>query len=167
MAKRKIDQLKDDVLATVGPLLKSWGAGDGMAALSIWVDRMTTAHDALQAHLVPLADSAGQYVEGSPETSRNAALSILPMSGSTRRRVLDEVYSTTFYGYVGLTDEALEQRLKIKHQTLSSARNHLVNAGWLMDSGKRAVASSKRPQVAWTMTPAAVEHLRTMAARAS
>ncbi len=162
MARRKIDQLKDDVLRQVGPLLESWGSGGTYElSLAVCIDRLASAWDKLQTHIIPIIDTPGEYVEGSPETSRNAALAFTPASGSVRRRILDEIWSTSFYGYVGLTDEVLEHRLKCKHQTLSSARNFLVQAGWLVDSGKRAASTTtKRPQVVWSLSPAALAVLR-------
>jgi hypothetical protein len=52
------------------------------------------------------------------------------------------------------TDDELEQRSGNSHQTISSARNWLVEAGWVQDSGKRRNTRSGRQAVVWELTPA-------------
>ena len=105
-----------------------------------------------------IVNGPGRWVEGSPETSQAAALR-LPAMGSVRKRIIDEVVAVLHHGAAGLTDEELCRRLKAKHQTLSSARNFLVQAGWLTDSGKVRETSSGNEAVIWTLTPAAREAL--------
>lgn len=118
------------------------------------VDALFDALDKLDA--IELPDPAaghGRWVEGSPETSRQAAL-VAPKG--CRYDVLMQIAASP----TGLTDEQLEHRLKRKHQTVSAARAHLVGVGWLEDSGLRNIVDPKRPKVIWQLTPAGKTKLR-------
>lgn len=92
----------------------------------------------------------GRWVEGAPETSRTAALTV---PKGIRREIVMQVASTPKVA-VGLTDQELEHRLRAAHTTVSAARNHLVGVGWLADSGCRRLNKSRRPAVVWEITPA-------------
>ena len=101
-----------------------------------------------------ITDSDGAYVVGSPETSRRAAKALFPKSGSVRRKVLDDIWNRRD----GLaTDEMIERSLGGKHQTVSSARNWLMNAGWVEDSRLR---TADKKAVLWQLTEAAKAHIR-------
>lgn len=120
-------------------------------------DEFAALVEALQSlDAIELPDPAaghGRWVEGSPETSRQAAL-VAPKG--CRYDVLMQIAASD----VGLTDEQLEHRLKRKHQTVSAARAHLVGVGWLEDSGLRNVVDPRRPKVIWRLTPAGKTKLR-------
>lgn len=60
-------------------------------------------------------------------TSRAAASTTAPRLGSRVRRILDLIADSPR----GQTDEEIEQALGLSHQTASSARNGLMNAGWI------------------------------------
>lgn len=126
-----------------------------MAATAIWAElqALTEAVAALDGlALEPVADTDGAYVLGSPETSREAAMLIRPNTGSVRARILAEIASCRD-GM--LTDSHLEHRLGMKHTTVSSARNWLMNHGWVEDSRMRFTAPNDRKMVLWQLTVAA------------
>jgi hypothetical protein len=60
----------------------------------------------------------------------------------------------------GFTDAQLEFRLNKSHQTVSSARNWLVEAGWVVDSGMRRKTLSGRKATVWMLSPAGHARLR-------
>jgi len=107
-----------------------------------------------------IVDSAGRWVEGSPETSQHAAITAAPMLGSVRRSIIDEIRIAEFHHLYGRSDDELETILKRKHTTVSSARNWLCNTGWLYDAGWRRDTAAGNPAVVWVLTPAAHEALR-------
>lgn len=115
--------------------------------------------DALDAHeAAELTGSGARWVEGSPETSRDAALLANPAQGSARRAIV-ALCAHAQPPENGYTDAQLERRLNRTHQTVSSARNWLVNAGWLQDSGRRFPTPSGRMAVVWELTSAAHRRL--------
>jgi hypothetical protein len=120
---------------------------------------LSGAVDDLNAYLPlePVPHQRGAWVEGSPETSRAAAL-VMPR-GKVTSRVLAHIRNAHWHGAVGSTDAAMEKALHLPHQTLSSARNALVNGGWLMDSGLRRQNPSLRFAAVWTLTPGALAAL--------
>jgi hypothetical protein len=114
------------------------------------------AVDALDAHIEAITDAQGAFVPGSA-TSEAAAVLGRIAAGSVRRRIVDEVRSIGLHSahVMGLTDDELERRLHRAHTTVSSARNWLVHAGWLTDSGYTRRTSSGRDATVWKLTPAA------------
>lgn len=105
-----------------------------------------------------LTGSGARWVEGSPETSKDAAALANPAQGSVRRAIV-ALCAHTRPPEAGFTDAQLERRLNRTHQTVSSARNWLVNAGWLQDSGRRFPTPSGRMAVVWELTAAAHRQL--------
>jgi hypothetical protein len=63
-------------------------------------------------------------------TSKAAANSVLPKTGSIRREVYELIQKSN-----GMTDYELELQMGGKHQTLSASRRSLVIDGFLVDSG--------------------------------
>lgn len=153
MARRKIEQLRDEVIAAARKVCRDMAAYGVTVIGGTELRRAMSAHD---AHLQSIVDSPGQWVNGSPGTSRSAAMLVTPMSGSIRRQIVDEVYSVHHLDSVGLTDSELERRLHGKHQTVSSARNWLRDKGWLIPSGFTRQSESKRDQIVWKLSPAAL-----------
>lgn len=145
---RKINALTADVIRKARAVVEtSLGTGD----LNASIFELSYALVALDTAELPDPDAGhGRWVEGSPETSRHAALTI---PQGSRREIVMQVAAAS-RAQVGLTDEELERRLKKKHTTVSAARNHLVGVGWLQDSGKRRKGSSQRPAVVWELTEA-------------
>lgn len=147
--RKQVAAAQAAVIAAARTVRDTYGRGHSGA-----IDALIDAIKSLDA--IELPDPAaghGRWVEGSPETSRQAAL-VAPKG--CRYDVLMQIAASP----AGLTDEQLEHRLKRKHQTVSAARAHLVGVGWLEDSGLRNIVDPKRPKVIWQLTPAAVAKLR-------
>ena len=118
-------------------------------------DRLRVAVEDLRRHLEEITHAPGGFNPGS-DTSEGAAIKQLS-PGSVRRRIVDEVRSAAWFSELqGLTDDELERRMHRPHHTVSSARNWLVGAGWLTDSGYRRLTVSKREAIVWTLTSAAM-----------
>lgn len=152
MTRSKDVELPEAVLAPALALARQFTL---TGELSVgWLGELLVAVEALDQHeLDEITDSEGASVLGAPETSRRAAIAIMPRSGTIRRAVLNDIAGR----HDGLaTDEMIERSLRGKHQTISSARNHLVNAGWLEDSRQR-VKDNKA--VLWQLTEAAKRQL--------
>lgn len=110
------------------------------------------------AYDVAVITGAGaRWAEGS-ETSRQAAVMATPRQGSIRHEIVALMVNVPPLAHPGYTDRQLEKRLSAPHQTVSSARNWLVEAGWLEDSGVRR-ETNKRPAVVWQLTVAGRRHL--------
>jgi hypothetical protein len=151
MTRSTITELREAVLAAA---LRFAREGTTSGTWSYNIHKIYDAVEALDQHeLDEITDSEGASVLGAPETSRRAAIAIMPRSGTIRRAVLNDIAGR----HDGLaTDEMIERSLRGKHQTISSARNHLVNAGWLEDSRQR-VKDNKA--VLWQLTEAAKRQL--------
>lgn len=114
----------------------------------------------LDSYLADISDKAGAFNPGSP-TSEAAALSSRLIAGSARHRIVSEIRSIGFNSALGgLTDDELERRLNKPHTTISSARNWLVQAGWLMDSGLTRLTRGRREAAVWKLTEAAERAVR-------
>jgi len=100
-------------------------------------------------------DAPGRWVEGAPETSERAAQLARPALATTRRQIIEQIAAYGQGEMRGFTDQELERRLKKSHTTVSSARNFLVEGGWLCDSGYVRKNMSGRDAVVWELTPAA------------
>jgi len=138
----------------------AWTEGGGYDDPSAFLRSVAELRDATRAlaALKPSRrlDAPGRWVEGSPETSAAAAQLARPALTSTRHAIICQiaVHGAHPAGR-GLTDQALEHRLKRSHTTASSARNFLVEGGWLQDSGYVRKNTSGRDAVVWELTPAA------------
>ena len=67
------------------------------------------------------------------ETSRQAWKAFLPVSAVLDYAIMESVARSPD----GLTDIEIEQRTGRKHQSVSANRRHLVENGYLEDSGRR------------------------------
>lgn len=115
-----------------------------------WSDRQALIEAVIALRsLEAIAGGQGPSVAGAPDTSWLAGTSVTNETLSLRRRTLIAVATRRDQL---MSDEMLERELRMKHQTLSSARNWLVENGWLEDSCQRAVNSSGRKAVLWTLT---------------
>ena len=81
------------------------------------------------------------------ETSAEAAELVKPASGSMRLRILAAIIEAAS----GITDEMLEHRLQMKHQTASARRRELVLAGMIEANGKVMNSSGAMAQT-WVAT---------------
>jgi hypothetical protein len=162
MGRKQLAAAEAAVIRAARDVVAGWDLG----ATWSWSRRYKDLREAVAAlDAVPLPNPEaghGRWVEGSPETSRNAAL-VRPKG--TRWAIVLQL-SLASREQRGLTDEELERRLKAKHTTVSAARNHLVGVGWAQDSGYRRNGSAGRPAVVWELTPAATARVREMAQEA-
>lgn len=163
MGRKQLAAAEAAVIRAARDVVAEWDLG----ATWSWSRRYKDLREAVAAlDAVPLPNPEaghGRWVEGSPETSRNAAL-VRPKG--TRWAIVLQL-SLASREQRGLTDEELERRLKAKHTTVSAARNHLVGVGWVEDSGFTRAGSSGRPAVVWRLTRAGRDALLDWAKAAS
>ena len=152
--RRKLAVAEAAVVRTARDLVYAVGSPDCDAkAASVTEAMRALASAVFELDDIDLPDpdaGHGRWVEGAPETSRAAALTV---PKGVRREIVMQVASAPKVA-VGLTDQELERRLRAPHTTVSAARNHLVGVGWLADSGSRRLNTSRRPAVVWEITPA-------------
>jgi hypothetical protein len=79
-------------------------------------------------------------------TSFAAAVSIEPHAGTLRAEVLSLIRD---WGKFGRTDDEIEMKLGLRHQTASARRRELVLAGLIVDSGRKRATRSGRMAVVW------------------
>jgi hypothetical protein len=79
-------------------------------------------------------------------TSLEAKQSMRPFILPISDRVLLELYSEPS------TDDELEQRMQMRHQTLSSSRRHCVIKGWVTPTGGTRLTRSGRKANVWQLT---------------
>lgn len=79
-----------------------------------------------------------------PATAHAAAEKALPRSGSRRRSIYDWVAKKH-----GCTDDELEFLMGWSHQTVSAARNSLMEDGLVVDSGERRNTRHGNPAIVW------------------
>lgn len=106
----------------------------------------------------PVSGADAPWAEGS-DTSRQAAKLAWPVQGSARLAIVALLAGVTPSARPGYTDRQLEQRLGRPHQTVSSARNWLCEAGWVEDSGVRR-SYNNRPATVWRLTEAGHQALK-------
>ena len=63
----------------------------------------------------------------------------------------------------GTTCDVVERETGLKHQTVSAQLRHMVEAGIVRDSGRRAPTQGGRPAIVWIICPPAAEHPRLFA----
>lgn len=118
-----------------------------------WGD-LVDAVKALNAHVAAMSGRGARYARSGPETSEQSAR----LAGLVQRTVREQIVALLAHvpplAAPGYTDLQLEKRLGASHQTVSSARNWLVETGWLEDSGQRRKNPSGRMAAVWQLTPA-------------
>lgn len=82
-------------------------------------------------------------------TSMEAARRIAVPSATLRAEVLRTVRAA---GSDGATDDEIERRTGLRHQTASARRRELVLQGFLRDSGRTRATSSGRSAKVWVTT---------------
>jgi hypothetical protein len=105
---------------------------------------------------LPLAQLSGAYDlyngipphEAGSDTSAEAARSILGGIGRLQALVLEVLVAR---GNIGATDDELEVRLGLKHQTVSARRRELVLKGLARNSGSTRPTRSGRPAAVWIL----------------
>lgn len=158
MSRSQINSARDAVIDA---------ARDVITALAGWDNDLAGARRRLEQaieHLdaIPLTTRAthGAFPAGASDTTREAARLAVPLQNSARKRIIERVYGQMHVHGVGCTDDELERRLHLSHQTLSAARNFLCEAGWLEDSGQRRPTRGKRDAIVWRLTEGAMNQLR-------
>lgn len=106
----------------------------------------------------PVDGRDAPWAKGS-DTSRQAAKLAWPTQNSTRLAIVALLANVAAIARPGYTDRQLEARLSRSHQTVSSARNWLCQAGWVEDSGARR-SHNGRPACVWQLTEAARQALK-------
>ena len=86
-----------------------------------------------------------------PETSKAAATAAEPRAQTKQAQVLALIREA---GSAGLTDWELECATRLTHQSVSAARNVLMNRGLVYDSGKRRRTKTGNRAIAWRATQA-------------
>ena len=86
------------------------------------------------------------FVSGS-DTSEKAADQTAPFRMSLSSQVLSVIKAA---GDHGVTNDEVETRLDLRHQTVSPRRRELVLAGVITDSGERRKTRSGRTATVWT-----------------
>lgn len=89
------------------------------------------------------------YARGS-DTSKQAAESVKPCTGTLRARVLGFIADRGEYGMI--CDE-LEALSGLMHQTASARVNELMKLGAIRDSGRRRKTRSGRKATVWVALP--------------
>lgn len=95
----------------------------------------------------PFYGGTAPYERGSA-TSYDAARRIEPVAGTIRADVLRYIRER---GEHGATDEEIEAKLNLRHQTASARRRELVIGGLLIAAGTRPTSSGRQAQV-WVAT---------------
>ncbi len=85
------------------------------------------------------------------ETSGAAWRNFYPDSAIIDAQILAALEKAKVDELPGLSDLAIEQSLGVKHQTVSANRRHLVEKGWVTDSGYRQNESGY-DRILWRLT---------------
>lgn len=83
------------------------------------------------------------------DTSRQAAIDMLPKAGTKRRQVLDGIECAGDYG---ATDEELQSALRMSGNTERPRRVELMDAHLIKDSGRRRQTLSGEQAVVWVIS---------------
>lgn len=108
----------------------------------------------------PATKRIGGFRKDDRATSRAAAISQYPRSGSNKLRVLEEFVAA---GSRGLTHGELTERLSpgnVATSTWRSRADELEDGGWLVDSGFVRPSPSGRPSTVWILSDAAKQEIQ-------
>lgn len=97
----------------------------------------------------PAVNSVGLHRSRAADTSKAAAWSVQPRSGTQRMKVLAAIVAT---GNSGATDEELTKAIPMKPNTLRPRRVELVVGGWVVDSKTRRQTESNEEAIVWVAT---------------
>jgi hypothetical protein len=165
--RRKRVELEQAVIAcarewrTLNAKTVTMGLVEALEYAEAFYARMEVAVDALNEYEAAELTGAGVPYAAGSDTSHLSATLCIPVQGSARHAIVGLLSNVSELARPGYTDEQLERRLHRPHQTVSSARNWLTNAGWVIDSGvRRKNASSTRQAVVWQLSPAGWAKLR-------
>jgi hypothetical protein len=88
----------------------------------------------------------GRAHRDAPDTEREAARRIMPVTGSQRRKVLDALRTA---GVRGLTDWEIVEKCDLLRSSAGARRNELVRMGFAYDSGKRRREHTGANAIVW------------------
>lgn len=95
-------------------------------------------------------DAEGVRLHTDPwDTEEEAAVCVLPRSGTQRRHVLDAIHNSS-----GLTDMEIAEELGMVSDSARARRNELMNGGWIQDSGNRRGSGHGGQAIVWVLSPA-------------
>ena len=122
----------------------------------------------------PDANTLGKFQRptDAAETQRTAAVLAYPTTGTWRRKVLDAITNSGNYGrnyilygstgipetfrngqvsnpHYGMTDEEIQDALRMNPSTQRPRRVELVEGGWIVDSQRRRRTRARRDAVVW------------------
>lgn len=130
---------------------------------TVYIDALTDLQGVIEEYnnydVAVITGAGARWAEGS-DTSRRAAFMAAPRQGSVRHQIVAHLVNVPPLAHPGYTDRQLERRIGSSHQTVSSARNWLCEAGWLEDSGHRRLTND-RPAVVWQLSAAGRRQLTT------
>jgi hypothetical protein len=137
----------------------------GPTRRSTWDDDVTAAanHDRLKEAVWAYtklgldATSRPSTHNNTTDTANEAAASMADHVGKLANECFHEIVATWTEGAVGMTVDAIEQRLNRSHQSVSARVNELRDKGWVVDSGIRRPTRSGRKAIVWRPTSAALE----------
>jgi len=118
-------------------------------------EKLRNAVDAVRA--LDLEPATAVRTTSLPRATSEAAAAY--MSKSVHRvvgEVFREIMSVYRQNAIGLTTDAIEQRLKRSHQSVSPRVTDLRDQGWIADSGSTRKTRSGQDAVVWTPTYAAI-----------
>ena len=156
MARSRIRALEQEVLAAAHAWWRECTSEPDLPRDSDTNDRLADAVKALD-------DAAPGPIDGEPasngvSTSNRAANAAWPLQSSVRRRIISEIAVVMAMQpeMRGCTSDELEHSIRRSHATVSAAVNHLVGAGWLIDSGFERPTRSGREAIVWRLSEPAI-----------
>jgi hypothetical protein len=107
---------------------------------------------AMEERDVPLSDpganSAGLVAHDAADTSKAAALDVMPRSGTQRLAVLTIIAQSAD----GMTDEEIQAALAISPNSQRPRRVELVDGGWLIDTARTRPTESGNDAIVWALS---------------
>lgn len=157
MARSRIRALEQEVLAAARLAADAWHYGVGIPL----------ALQNLGGAVLALDEAAPGPIDGEPasngvSTSNRAANAAWPLQSSVRRRIISEIAVVMAMqpDMQGCTSDELEHSIRRSHATVSAAVNHLVGAGWLIDSGFERPTRSGRDAIVWRLSEPAIARVQ-------
>lgn len=85
------------------------------------------------------------------DTTAKAAVTVLPRSGSQRRRVFD-LLAECDNAFGGLTDEDMQAQLRLSPNSERPRRKELCDLGLVVDSGRRVRNRGGQECIVWSLS---------------
>lgn len=104
----------------------------------------------------PTENTDGIVGRDHPDTSKQAALNVMPRTGTQRLAVLEAVANGRDGG---MTDEEIRDELGLRYSSECARRKELVDGGWLEDSGRTRPTSTGQEAIVWVVTQRALREM--------